>query len=315
MTSPSGIGVVVIGRNEAKNLPKLVDLLGKLGVNKTVYVDSISFDGSLSIAKTAGWTTCTLSRGGIVSAAAGRYVGTLVCDTEWILYLDGDMCPNIAETQRMLLSAQQVSDSCIVGFVGSTVDVYPDNTSRTRTQKLSRSRDAYWFGGAVLLKREAVLNAGNWNPSVYANEELDLYARLRCKGGRILFYPQVSFIHFTVRPKLLKTFLQLIGIYDVRNPKNGSLGYAVRSALSQRSLGALLSINPEPFVSVISILITLLSIWSHYYALALVAIPATAFWVSKRRGFQYIAVSYLLLFQIIIGLFRYRKGKVDYQIV
>jgi glycosyltransferase involved in cell wall biosynthesis len=179
------LGVVIIGRNEASDLRSLANILPSYPFDRIVYVDSNSNDESVAVARSACWLVVSLQPDGVLSAPAGRAVGTMFCETEWILYLDGDMQPNFDTLSHCIEYLQECSDTSIAGITGDIVDVYNANSRRVRVQRSMHRGRAKWFGGAVILKRQLVLAAGNWNPNVYANEEIELYARLLKQGGKV----------------------------------------------------------------------------------------------------------------------------------
>ena len=76
------LGAVVIGWNQAWNLRVLAEILSTYPFDEIVYVDSNSNDSSVAIAQSAGWRTAILSPEGVLSAAAGRHVGTIVCKAD-----------------------------------------------------------------------------------------------------------------------------------------------------------------------------------------------------------------------------------------
>ena len=178
----------MIGRNQASLLQKITASLSYSLFDEIVYVDSNSHDGSVQVAQSAGWKVAILLPEGTISAAAGRHVGTLLSRSDWILYLDGDMLPKLDVINQFIEQFPFAMGNGWVGFTGNIVDVFEDGSQRSRLQKSKSGAVAIWFGGAVMLNRLAVLQAGNWNPAVHANEELDLYSRLRRRGGRIIYF-------------------------------------------------------------------------------------------------------------------------------
>jgi GT2 family glycosyltransferase len=69
---------------------------------------------------------------------------------------------------------------------------------RVVARLVARERDVDWVSGACLLvRREAVLAAGLFDERYFMYEEdVDLCAALRARGGRILFTPHAQVIHF-----------------------------------------------------------------------------------------------------------------------
>ena len=83
---------MIIGKNEAKNLPNLYNSLKALEIEKDIiYVDSASSDESVSISNKYCNKVIELEYSKQLCAAAGRNIGTKYARYEWVLYLDGDM--------------------------------------------------------------------------------------------------------------------------------------------------------------------------------------------------------------------------------
>ncbi len=88
---PAWLSVVVIGQNEAANLPRLFASLPRGEDVEWLYVDSGSSDDSKEIANNYGARVFLVEEASIFGPGTGRYIGTLEARGEWILYLDGDM--------------------------------------------------------------------------------------------------------------------------------------------------------------------------------------------------------------------------------
>ena len=308
------LGIVMIGLNVAANLRRLTEHWRGFPCDGIVYVDSGSRDESVAIARAAGWRVVSLSSEGVISAAAGRYAGTLVCETDWIFYLDGDMVPDLCSVAWQSAYLRSRSDVNVVGTTGDIVDIYAPGDQRVRRQKSREGARAIWFGGAVILKRQAVLDAGNWNPNVHAEEEWDLDARLRQRGGRVLYFQGALAQHQTTRVPVGQVVARLVGLSDFRNPRNGGAGHVIRSALQAGSLWQVISVKPEVFALPLGTLIAIVLLWFAQW-LAAASLYALLFvWVSARRGSQFLAVCYLTVPQMIIGCCRYRQRPVKYQV-
>jgi GT2 family glycosyltransferase len=77
-----------------------------------------------------------------------------------------------------------------------------DSRARSRIDELvAAEREVDWVSGACLLaRREAVMAAGGFDERFFLYEEdVDLCASLRARGGRILFTPQAQITHLRGR--------------------------------------------------------------------------------------------------------------------
>lgn len=196
------LSVVAIGWNEAENLPRLGRSIAALKEHvdfpvESLYVDSASTDSSAQVA--AEWfdSVVDLEPSEHLCAAAGRFAGTLEARYPWVFYVDGDMeiCPQFFD---VIADLAAVEDACF-GLIGMYVHRF-DNGS-VATQVFPRSgrqpSAASQFGGAVILRREAVLAAGNWDPSVYGKEEMELYVRLGNGKPVVKYIPLPMVFHYS----------------------------------------------------------------------------------------------------------------------
>lgn len=310
----TSLGLVIIARNQASQLAALSQILERHPFDDIVYVDSNSSDGSVEVAVTAGWRVVSLLPDGVLSAAAGRHVGTLVCHAEHILYLDGDMQPCLGTVRSFVEYLLNCRDSSVVGATGDIVDIYPDGGRRVRPQRSRHGGEARWFGGAVLLRRQAVIDAGNWNPNVHAEEEFDLHARLHSIGSKVVYLRGVLASHHTSQVPRWHTAARLAGLYDRSNPRNGGLGQAIRSAVAAHALKDMVMVRPEPLLVPLATLLLCFVALIEQPLVATLGFVALLAWVHVRRGPQFIPVCYLSVPQIVIGLLRYRQRPVRYRL-
>lgn len=250
------LSIVVIGKNEGQNLAKLFKSLKKITLPlELIYVDSASSDESATIAKLYTEHIYVLENSPQLCAAAGRYIGTKKANGKWILYLDGDMELSTEFASWINNDFQPDMPSQTAGFVGEYTYVYRDGSSiENRLLQPSNSFYADHFGGAVLLGKESVLKAGNWNPSVVANEEIDLYSRLKNQKQSVLAIHCEMVIHQAAHTSkgaiLLSLFIPL-------NKRYYGFGQALRSQIIHNSLGSFIQLNPYPFLLWLLIFISL----------------------------------------------------------
>jgi hypothetical protein len=296
------LGLVVIGRDPGASLSRLLSAVRPYGFSEVVFVDSGSRDGSAHVAAAAGCRVVTLPRSA-EGAAAARAAGTLACGAEWILYLDSDMTPDLATVAR-LHGALGALPPGVAGCTALIRDRYPDGTSRVRHAYERTGQPASYFGGAVLLRRSSVLAAGNWNPRVLANEELDLHARLRSRGEHVIFERAVLVDHFTAKLDVASKVGFLVNWRGRAGGRYGAPGQALRSCVQRGAMRHLMMLCPEPFVAtpLTVIAVTLITAGSPWIGVALLA--GLWGWIARRRGVPYIVPAYLLFPQILIGYHR-----------
>lgn len=242
------LSIVVIGRNDAPNLLRCLESVESLSLDRehyeVIYVDSASTDSSPEVAEPYVDVLVELKEHPALCAAAGRYHGTLMAHSPWILYLDSDMEFESAfdvELPHLLRSSA-------TGCVGLLTDVHPDGaiTQNAKGYRL----DQQWapsFGGAVLLSRSAVIDAGNWDPRIASNEEIDLHVRLRASGGRVRLVDTPMARHLAPGSKGIseRARAALFG----STPRRGcGFGQVLRANTQRGQLHQLIKYFPEPFL-------------------------------------------------------------------
>ena len=191
-TVPLLVSAVVIGRNEGERLQRCLDSLaqarwqydGKVIGHEVIYVDSNSSDGSVERALHAGATVLGLGNKR-PCAAAGRNIGWRAAKAPFILFLDGDtvLHPDFVSQAMATLQAPK-----LVAAWGHRREIFPQQSLYTRVLDLdwvfAPGRVSY-FGGDVLVRREALEQVGGFDDQQVAGEEPELCRRLRERGWEI----------------------------------------------------------------------------------------------------------------------------------
>lgn len=313
------VDLVVIARNSASQLREIYGdedyrsiLSGFFG--HLWYVDSSSTDESVAVMRAAGFSCLQVGPGGRLSAAASRATAAAQSAADLLFFLDGDMVlESPAQLQARMADylAARTRDPRLCGFTGRTLDVYPDGGERLRGLRADAAGHAPSFGGFVALERQALLAAGNWNGDVIANEELELHARLRRAGRRVLYLPAFGVRHYTVASSALH---ELAAAYlPLRPDRYGALGLAVRAATRAGALPDLVRLMPEPFV-LAAVLAALPLGWCVAGGAAMpVLLAGFAAWVGRRRGVRFNVVVPAMLLSLPWGLARFRHLPVQWR--
>jgi glycosyltransferase involved in cell wall biosynthesis len=247
------LSIVIIGKNESENIPRLADsivaLKAKCGFPiETIFVDSASEDDSVDQAsKYFDWVFEILIDPDMC-ASAGRFVGTKKSGQPWVFYVDADMeiCPEFFP----IIADLPNTPADWGGLIGDYVHRFHDGTIAVQTfaGDVFKSDWAASLGGASILRRDAVIKAGNWNPGVYGKEEMNLYARLG-DGKRVVKYvPEPMIYHYSETYTRFELFKRLLYPGAGQGKVFYGYGQSVRALQMAGKWGALMRLESEPYI-------------------------------------------------------------------
>jgi cellulose synthase/poly-beta-1,6-N-acetylglucosamine synthase-like glycosyltransferase len=186
----SGLGVVVIGRNEGDRLLRCLKSVLPYSAH-VVYVDSGSRDDSVAQAKKLGVDVVALDMTQPFTAARARNAGMWQLETsmpqvDCVQFVDGDCEVRDTWLETAWRFLQQRSD--VVAVCGRRRERFPEHSL------YNRMCDAEWdtpigeakaCGGDVMLRAAAFTGVGGFRDELIAGEEPELCLRLRAAGGKI----------------------------------------------------------------------------------------------------------------------------------
>jgi len=188
MSDRPRIGAVVIGRNEGARL--VACLASMQGVDRIVYVDSGSTDGSLDAARAAGAITVNLDRDQPFTAARARNAGLARLAgpdaVDLVQFVDGDCALHpdwLASATAFLAAHPDVAVVC-----GRRRERFPEASIYNRLADLEWDTpigEARACGGDALMRAAAVIAVGGYRDTLIAGEEPELCLRLRGAGWKI----------------------------------------------------------------------------------------------------------------------------------
>ena len=186
----TGIGVVVIGRNEGERLARcLASLVGN--ADQVVYVDSGSTDGSVQLAQGLRVEIVALDMTRPFTAARARNEGfqclqRLLPQITYVQFVDGD-CEVVSDwipTARTVLD--QHSASAVV--CGRRRERFPQHSIYNLLCDLEWDTpvgEAKACGGDALMRADAFAAVTGFREDLIAGEEPELCVRLRAAGWKI----------------------------------------------------------------------------------------------------------------------------------
>jgi len=186
----SGIGVVVIGRNEGARLERcLASLVG--AADKIVYVDSGSTDGSVPMAQALGVEVVELDMTIAFTAARARNEGfaralRLLPAMRYVQFVDGD-CEVV---DGWLIRAQAFLDARpdVAVVCGRRRERFPQRSVYNLMCDLEWDTpvgEAKACGGDSLMRADAFAAVAGFRADLIAGEEPELCVRLRAKGWKV----------------------------------------------------------------------------------------------------------------------------------
>jgi glycosyltransferase involved in cell wall biosynthesis len=197
------LAVVIITKNLEWNILRILDSVYQNvpDAKQVVLADSASTDRTVALASAypRNVKICVLSSAQRLTAAAGRYVGQHNSDSEFILFLDGDvvLLPGFCENAVSVLR-----DHEDVGVVGGRVINVPKSEQPADGDVPlvagSSFEDFFHVGGAgAVYRRSALEAADSFGVRVFSDEEPALAVRMRHAGYRVLRLDRSSALHYT----------------------------------------------------------------------------------------------------------------------
>lgn len=193
--------IVVIGRNEGPRLEETLVAARATGLPVT-YVDSRSSDGSVSRARALDVDIVEMGDHEPLGAARARNLGARhVLDqrpeVKYIQFVDGD-CLLHPDWPNQALAVLE-SDSTTTAVCGWTLEARPQRNVFHRMAQMEWQMGSVGevpdFAGVVMMRTDAFLAAGGYDPKVVAGEDTELSSRIRQAGGRIQRIDAVGALH------------------------------------------------------------------------------------------------------------------------
>jgi len=186
------VGVVTIGRNEGERLRACLESVIDRVAN-VVYVDSGSTDGSVELARSVGADVVELDMSIPFTAARARNAGyqrlmQSPANVDYVQFVDGDC--EVAEGWVETASKDLDDHPEAAAVWGHLRERYPDASVYNKLASMEWDWDLPFgdvetFGGIVMVRVEAIQQAGGYNPAIIAGEEREFAARLLEQGWRI----------------------------------------------------------------------------------------------------------------------------------
>ena len=302
------LSVCVIGRNESKNLPQMIQslkLLSDLRLKyETIYIDSASSDNSVELAKGFFTRTIVLKGSKNLCASAGRHVGTLVANGDWILYLDGDM--KLHQDFHDVLAKVCSKHALNVGWVGRCDYIFDDGSKLLNVgTKREHNATVDNFGGAVLLPKKIVLDSGNWTAGLFSNEEFELYTRLIENNCEVRFTNSIMMEHYTHKISSYRSMIACFSPGAALGKKFYGYGQLLAFRIQSKNIFKYIKYRPQPFIWSAFLLFSLASLVLGGLAISIILLSLGLVISIIRGGLKAPVFHTALMVQAVFGFFKY----------
>lgn len=306
------LSVVIIARNEESNIARCIESVIKFTRSisgfEILLVDSASTDRTVEIASRYPINIISLKPEWPLSPAAGRFSGVNNVSGEYILLIDGDMelLSGWIEKALEFMKSHPGLGAVIGRHYEMWVSDHGPHRALSRGTNLGDSaRKVKSASCSAIFRREYLLNAGNFNPYLRAEEEAELSWRMMLKGYDIYFLPIDSVNHYSI-PR--NTFAETLR--RVRNNLWAGMGDMFGLCLRKGYIGAIWPRFRVSFILTLALVssIVLLCIGILFMNMSLVVAVAVLPFVFylcmciRKKSFVYGLVSVVNIIGITCGL-------------
>jgi GT2 family glycosyltransferase len=186
------ITFVVIGLNESETLNNCFQSIKKI-TNNIIYVDSNSTDNSIQIAKDNNIDKIIRLNSNYYSATLGRFVGAKQVKTKYIQFLDGDMT---VDEKWVNIAIDKLKKEDNVAAVLGYKKVYNKNFEDFFLLKDEKEYEPDYMGGAFCIKTKEYNDVGGFDLKLPAEEERDLYVRIKHSKLKVKYLHTLMASHF-----------------------------------------------------------------------------------------------------------------------
>jgi glycosyltransferase involved in cell wall biosynthesis len=199
------VSIIIVCKNEERHIAACVEAALRAASLRrdceVVLVDSCSTDETVSIASRYPIAILQLRPEWRHTPPAGRWIGTCHSSGEYLLFVDGDSVLQEGFLEEAL--ARFARHPRLAAVHGRRWEVYWKRGVRVGEQADftgigSDARVVPAATGTSVYRRAALVQAGGFNPFLYAEEEAELGERVREAGYEILAIPVDMIDHHTV---------------------------------------------------------------------------------------------------------------------
>lgn len=323
------LSIILPCRNEEKNIARclqsVIEATKELGSVEIILVDGASTDKTIEIAKKFPVNIVQLDRSWVQSAAAGRFIGTLRAQGEYIWFVDADIRLVEGFAEKAIKYLNEHRECAAIAGIGDEIYLSNGNEIAGETRNVYRrdtkkTAEVEYLGASAMFRKKALEEVGYFNPYLFAHEEWEVCQRLRHKKLEIISLPIKMAVHRTHPIESRKVFIK-----QLENRRFFATGQLLRMALARRISFFNLARFQTKQISIflLAILLVLMNIYAIFYRLGVI-FPITLFIVlsfyfyllinkkSMYRGSESFLKWLKILFYIFIGCMRLPKDSRNY---
>jgi len=199
------ITFVVIGLNEEETLNQCFKSIKSITDN-IIYVDSNSTDNSMKITRNNNIKEVLKLNSNYYSATLGRLVGAKYVKTKYIQFLDGDMT---VEKEWIDIAINKLESNDNLAAVLGYKKVYTKNFEDFYLLKDKEEYEPDYMGGAFCIKTEVYNKIGGFDLKLPAEEERDLYIRIKDNRYKVKYLHTLMASHFDFKSQNRNIFYSL----------------------------------------------------------------------------------------------------------
>jgi glycosyltransferase involved in cell wall biosynthesis len=200
--------VAIVSKNESQHIAACIESAVRgcaflpPEAREIILVDSYSTDDTVAVASRYNITIARLGQDWFHSCGAGRFTAVNRARGEFIYLLDGDMSLDEAFLSAGIDFLRERPRAA--GLMGILRDTDPGQGGKTierhgrdfaETRDTSRPCRMRILMGGGLYRTAALRDAGNFQPFLGAEEDVDISQRLRAKGYELWYIPHVAATH------------------------------------------------------------------------------------------------------------------------
>lgn len=297
------ITFVVIGLNEEDTLDNCFKSIKQLTDN-IIYVDSNSTDNSIQIAKDNNIDKIIKLNSNYYSATLGRFVGAKHVKTKYIQFLDGDMT---VENDWIKFAIDKLEKEDELAAVLGFKKVYNTNFENYFLLQDEKEYEPDYMGGAFCIKTDIYNDIGGFDLKLPAEEERDLYVRIKHNGFKVKYLHNLMASHFDFKSQN-RTF-----IYSLFSFRSASIFLPLINSLKRNSIKSWVFVYKKSIPTLVIDLLSLIifvcmiigisNIFFSFVTILVIQIISMLYSIKiKRKGYFIIWKSGLLSFMKTIAI-------------